>query len=181
MAESTLSEMFERSWRERLPGWRAYALRLTRDPADAEDVVLEATARTLQTQPELDSETRLHAYVITAIRHIAFELVRRKRQMTPLDEDRPGPHRRFASSALQLALSGECRRQRAELGAALHAELASLPEAQRQAVELMVLRTPPMKLREVAQLQGVTTSTVHYRLSKGLEILATRAGRSAAP
>ena len=172
MAESSLSDIFERTWRKRSSVWKAYALRLTRNPADADDVVLEATTRTLHAQPDLDSEVRVHAYVTTAIRHIAFNVVRRRGRDTPFDEGKLEVNRDYASSALQLALSGESREQRRLLGVALKGELAHLSEERRQVIERMVLRTPPLKLREVAELQAVTTSTVHYRLRRGLETLA---------
>jgi RNA polymerase sigma factor (sigma-70 family) len=172
MAGISLSDLFERTWRERSPMWKAYAQRLTGNPADAEDVVLEATTRTLATEPGLDSEGRLHAYVTAAIRHIAFEVVRKRRREMPFDGEAHLVRRRYASSALQLALSGEALKQRRSLAAALRGEMATLPETHRQAVEWMVLRTPPLKLREVAERQGVATSTVHYRLNRGLEALA---------
>ncbi len=179
MAESSLSDIFERTWRKRSSLWKAYALRLTRNPADADDVVLEATTRTLHAQPDLDSEVRLHAYVTTAIRHIAFNVVRRRGREIPFDEGNREVNRNYASCALQLALSGESREHRRSLGVALKGELAHLSKERRQVIEWMVLRTPPLKLREVAELQGVTTSTVHYRLQRGLEALA-RASRRVA-
>lgn len=172
MAGTSLSDLFERTWRERSPMWKAYAQRLTGNPADAEDVVLEATTRTLETGPGVDSEGRLHAYVTTAIRHIAFEVVRKRRKETPFDGEAHLVRRRYASSALQLALSGEALKQRQSLAGALRGAMSGLPESHRQAVEWIVLRTPPLKLREVAERQGVTTSTVHYRLNRGLQTLA---------
>lgn len=174
MAEGSLSDIFEKTWRERAPAWRAYALRLTRNPADADDVVLEATTRTLQTQPDLDSEARVHAYVSTAIRHTAFDLIRKRSREIAFD-DNGQVGRTYASSALQLALSGEAHVRRKSLGVVLKGEVRSLPQHQREAIELLVLQTPPLKLREVAELQGVTTSTVHYRLQRGLATLAAAA------
>lgn len=179
MAESLLSDIFERTWRTRSSLWKSYALRLTRNPADADDVVLEAATRTLHAQPDLDSEARVHAYVTTAIRHIAFNVVRRRGRETAFDEGKHEVGRDYASSALQLALSGESRQRRRSLGVALKGELAHLSQERRQVIEWMVLRTPPLKLREVAELQGVATSTVHYRLQRGLEALA-RASRRVA-
>ncbi len=186
MAESSLSDIFERTWRKRSPLWKAYALRLTRRPADADDVVLEATTRTLQTQPDLDSEGRVHAYMTTAIRHIAFDVVRKRGREVAFDEGKTEVGRTYASSALQLAMSEEAREQRTSLGVVLKGELVRLPKKHRDVIEMIVLRTPPMKLREVAALQGVATSTVHYRLRRGLDALAralerARAGHGTIP
>lgn len=172
MAGSSLSDIFESTWRQRSPHWKAYALRLTRNPADADDVVLEATARTLQTQPDLDSESRLHAYVVAAIRNIAFNVMRNRHRETVFEDGANGNAHSRTSSALQLALSDEATEQRASLGAAMIAEMVHLPDEHREAIELLVLREPPLKLREVAEIQGVTTSTVHYRLNRGLDALA---------
>ncbi len=173
MAASSLSEIFEEAWQRRSNGWWAYALRLTRNPADADDVVLEAAARTLETCPDLDSELRLHAYVTTAIRHIALNVVRgRGREIAYVDGAGPanGGH---ASSPLQVAVSDEARALRKSLCARARGHLVDLRREHREAVELMVLRVPPLKLREVADLQGVATSTVSYRLRRALEELAT--------
>jgi len=41
----------------------------------------------------------------------------------------------------------------------------------REVVENLVLRSPRLKLREMAEIQGVTTSTVHYRLQIALKKL----------
>jgi DNA-directed RNA polymerase specialized sigma24 family protein len=73
---------------------------------------------------------------------------------------------------LQLALSGEARAARRDLAAARRQKLGKLPLEHRQAVEWMLLRTPPLRLREVAERQGVATSTAHYRLNRALETLA---------
>jgi RNA polymerase sigma-70 factor (ECF subfamily) len=172
MAGISLSDLFERTWRERSPMWRAYALRLTGNPSDADDVVHEATARTLSTGPDLDTGARLHAYVLTAIRNISLELVRNRGREVTLDERYPPSGRAYASSALQLALSGEARDRRRELADALRQELGRLPLEHRQVVEWILLRTPPLRLREVAERQGVATSTAHYRLNRALETLA---------
>jgi len=50
--------------------------------------------------------------------------------------------------------------------------LNKLPGTQRQAVELMVLRAEPLKLREVAEIQKAPISTVHSRLQAALRKLA---------
>lgn len=180
MAESSLSDIFGRTWRKRAPLWKGYALRLTRRPADADDVVLEATKRTLQTQPDLDSEARVHAYMSTAIRHLAFDVVRKRGREVAFDDGKNEVGRNYASSALQLAMSEEAHEQRTSLGVALKRELVRLPKEHRDAVEMIVMRTPPMKLREVAALQGVATSTVHYRLHRGLDTLARALERARA-
>ena len=51
-------------------------------------------------------------------------------------------------------------------------EFTKLPEEIRQAVECHVLREPPMRLREIAAIQGVVISTVHDRINRGLRQLA---------
>lgn len=50
---------------------------------------------------------------------------------------------------------------------------------QRQAVELLVLREPPLKLREVADLQDTAISTVHSRLQSALGQLGDAVGEVA--
>ena len=50
-------------------------------------------------------------------------------------------------------------------------ELQTLPKQQREAVELLVLRQPPLKLREASEITGAPISTLHSRLQTALDSL----------
>ncbi len=52
--------------------------------------------------------------------------------------------------------------------------LDGLEPVHREVLELLVLRDPPMKLREVAAIQDAPISTVHSRLQAALSQLGRR-------
>ena len=178
MARS-LSRLLKKAWDRRSPQWRKYALSLTGSYADADDVVVEAAAKTLRAQPDLDSERRLNSYMYAAIRTTAFGLLQQRRRWVQLDEAKAERSLSHASSALRLVLAAEERSEAQELARMLYRELKKLPPERKEAIELLVLREQPLTLRAVAELQGVTVGAVHYRLRKGLDQL-TRAMREAA-
>jgi RNA polymerase sigma-70 factor (ECF subfamily) len=169
MSEETLREILEKTSAERLSQWRGYALSLTRNPADADEVVQEAIARTLKAQPDLDSEERVNRYVLRAIRNRAFTLIGKRKPLADLDK---AEHRLpKASSALDVMLDNENEEARKHLGQALKSRIKELRPEHREVIEKLVMRTPPLKLREVAATQGVSINTVHYRLRRALAAL----------
>lgn len=63
------------------------------------------------------------------------------------------------------------RRHLVELALELVGDLAPV---HREVLELLVLRDPPLKLREVAVIQGAPISTVHSRLQAALRQVGRR-------
>jgi DNA-directed RNA polymerase specialized sigma24 family protein len=57
------------------------------------------------------------------------------------------------------------------LGQALRDHLGELLPHHREAIEMLVMRDPPLKFREAAAAQGVSITTVRYRLERGLKLL----------
>ena len=169
MSEEIFRDILEKTSTERLSQWRGYALSLTRNPADADEVVQEAIARTLKAQPDLDSEERVNRYVLRAIRNRAFTLIGKRKPLADLDK---AEHRLpQASSALELMLGNENEEAKRRLGQALKRRVKDLRPEHREVIEELVMRTPPLKLREVAATQGVSINTVHYRLRRALATL----------
>ena len=169
MSEGDLKGLFERTSENRLPQWQRYALSLTRNEADADDVVQDAIAKTLRADPDLDTEERLHRYVQRAIRNTAFSLIdARRRYVQMADPERALPG---GASALELMLDGEDELAKRRLARALKSKLRELRDEHREVIEGLVMNTPRMKLREMAQIQGVSTPTVHYRLKTALKKL----------
>jgi len=169
MADDFFRQLLEETATKRLSQWKGYALSLTRNPADAEEVVQEALERTLRARPDLDSEGRVNRYVVRAIRNRAFSLIRKRK---PLGDVQELEHRLPpASSALELMLDEENEEARRRLGQALRAHLGDLRPHHREAIEMLVMRNPPLKFREAAEAQGVSITTVRYRLERGLKLL----------
>jgi DNA-directed RNA polymerase specialized sigma24 family protein len=93
-----------------------------------------------------------------------------------VDDERKLERIDAVSDPLRLFLETENEGRRAALvQKALNAMRELRPEY-REVVEMLVLREPPLKLREVAELQGAPISTVHSRLQAALRELARSLG-----
>ena len=60
MSNQDLRELLEKAAASRFSQWKGYALSITRNEADAEEVVQEAIAKTLRAEPDVDTEERVH-------------------------------------------------------------------------------------------------------------------------
>jgi len=169
VTEEDFRSLLRRTSEGRFAEWKRYALSLTRNEADADDVVQDAIANTLRRAPDLDSEVRVHHYVRQAIRNTALTLLDRRRRF--VDDAAPDAFPGDHSTALEIMLDSEKRLARRHLTAVLQRKMGELRDEHREVIEQLVLRTPRMKLREVAEMQGVTTPTVHYRLQTALKTL----------
>lgn len=161
----------ERAWRTFRRRWRGYAISLTSNETDAEEIVQEAVTRTLRARPSLRDETEAHRYVVTAIRTAALRLFEQRRRAPTRDTSHLPEPGDVASDPLRMVLSDEATERRSRLAQAALGALQELRPEYRQAIELVILREPPLKLRELAELQGASISTVHSRLQAALRQL----------
>jgi len=149
------------------------ALRITADMQDAEDAVQEAISKVLTGPGKLVDVESAGRYLTRSISHSAIDRVRARGRLTSFAEpDEPGPRLApvEADQEARLLSAEAAKYQRRQLDRMLD-ELSALPAHQREAVELLVLRQPPMKLREAAEATGAPISTLHSRLQSALENL----------
>jgi RNA polymerase sigma factor (sigma-70 family) len=153
--------------------WVRMALRITADVYDAEDAVQEAISKVLTGPGTLTDADSAGRYLTRSVSHCAIDKVRARSRLTSFaEEDEPGP--RLApvdadqESRLLSAEAALAQRQQLER---MLAELQTLPQQQREAIELLVLRQPPLKLREASEVTGAPISTLHSRLQSALESL----------
>ena len=66
MKRAALRSLLQATWLHRAAGWRRFALSLTADDTDADDLVSEAVTRTLVTAPAIRDERGLNNYVLRA-------------------------------------------------------------------------------------------------------------------
>ena len=164
-------DLLEKTWPRRFGSWWRYALSLTGNRADADEVVQEAVFKTLRAGPSLQDEGEAHAYVLTAVRNVALDHIGDRLRSKPIDEARP-PEDLVGDSTLDAALDLEQRAAERRLFKELSKRLLKLPPELRQVLELRVMRETPLKFREIAEIQGISTSTAHYRLGRALRALA---------
>ncbi len=142
------------------------AMRLTRNPADAEDLVQEAYVKAFRFAEQFKSGTNLKAWLHTIL-HNTFLNMRRHGKGDPVDVDSELVERAPARPAD--GLTPEDLLMRGALGADLQAAVDALPAAFRQAVWLRDVEE--FSYKEIAQILNVAAGTVMSRISRGRRLL----------
>jgi RNA polymerase sigma-70 factor (ECF subfamily) len=145
------------------------ALRLTRRPADAEDLVQDTYLKAFRAASQFERGTNLKAWLFTIL-HNTFRNMRRHDVRNPVDVDSETVER--ASDLLALDQTPEQLLTRATLDADLQAALDALPDAFRQAVWLRDVEE--FSYAEIARIIGSPIGTVMSRISRGRRMLYER-------
>ena len=156
------------------------ALRLTRRPQDAEDLVQETYLKAFRASAQFQRGTNLKAWLFTIL-HNTFRNMRRHDVRNPVEVN---------SETVELAADqrgdGQTPEQllsRATLDSDLQGALDGLPDAFRQAVWLRDVEE--FSYAEIAQIVDVPIGTVMSRISRGrrmlFERLAPKRGGTVAP
>jgi RNA polymerase sigma-70 factor (ECF subfamily) len=159
------------------------ALRLTRVPADAEDLVQETYLKAFRSANRFEPGTNLRAWLFTILHNTALNRARdRSREAVSVDSeivdraaDAPPPGGRSASAAE----TPESLLIRDALAPELQAAIDALPEAFRQAVWLRDVEE--FSYAEIAGMLSVPIGTVMSRISRGRRMLFERLKPAAAP
>jgi RNA polymerase sigma-70 factor (ECF subfamily) len=152
------------------------ALRLTRRPADAEDLVQETYLKAFRASAQFERGTNLKAWLFTIL-HNTFRNMRRHEVRSPVDVDSETVER--AADVLAQSHTPEQLLTRATLDTDLQAALDSLPDTFRQAVWLRDVEE--FSYAEIARIIGAPIGTVMSRISRGRRMLYERlAGTRAA-
>jgi len=151
------------------------ALRLTRRPADAEDLVQDTYLKAFRSASQFQRGTNLKAWLFTIL-HNTFRNMLRHDGRNPVEVDSEYVDQAPAYAANEH--SPEELLTRATLDVDLQAALDALPDAFRQAVWLRDVEE--LSYAEIAQVLDVPIGTVMSRISRGRRALYERlqAGRS---
>jgi RNA polymerase sigma-70 factor (ECF subfamily) len=153
------------------------ALRLTRRPADAEDLVQDTYLKAFRSSGQFKRGTNLKAWLFTIL-HNTFKNVLRHDGRNPVDVDSEVVEQAAGDAAQEP--TPEQILTRATLDADLQAALDDLPEAFRQAVWLRDVEE--LTYAEIAEVLDVPVGTVMSRISRGRRALYERlAGRRVRP
>jgi RNA polymerase sigma-70 factor, ECF subfamily len=153
------------------------ALRLTRRPQDAEDLVQDTFLKAFKSAHQFERGTNLKAWLFTIL-HNTFRNVRRHDGRNPVDVDSEVVER--AVDELTGESTPEDLLTRASLDVDLQAALDALPEAFREAVWLRDVEE--LSYAEIAGVLDVPMGTVMSRISRGRRALfeSLQARRAAA-
>jgi len=145
------------------------ALRLTRRPQDAEDLVQDTYLKAFRASRQFERGTNLKAWLFTIL-HNTFRNMRRHDGRSPIDVN---------SETVELAADTRGDEQtpeqllsRATLDRDLQAALDALPDTFRQAVWLRDVEE--FSYAEIAQIMDVPIGTVMSRISRGRRMLHDR-------
>jgi RNA polymerase sigma-70 factor (ECF subfamily) len=166
---------FEREALSHVDSLYGTALRLTRHPADAEDLVQDTFLKAFRAQAQFQRGTNLKAWLFTIL-HNTFRNMRRHDARSPVDVDSETVER--AADLVAEDHTPEQLLTRATLDADLQAALDSIPDAFRQAVWLRDVEE--FSYAEIARILGVPIGTVMSRISRGRRMLFERIVRSRA-
>ena len=144
------------------------ALRLTRMPADAEDLVQETMLKAFRAEDTFKPGTNLRAWLFTILHNTARNRLRdRVRDHVDIDSETV---ERAGDQPLQgAAETPETLLLRETLAPELQAAIDELPEAFREAVWLRDVEE--FSYAEIAEMLGVPVGTVMSRISRGRRML----------
>ena len=144
------------------------ALRLTRNEADAQDLVQDTYVKAFRGRRQFKPGTNLKAWLFTIL-HNTFRNRRRDSGRDPVDVD---SDRVDLAAPADPADTPEEQLLREALGPDLQAALDALPEAFREAVWLRDVEEFPYN--EIAEMLEIPVGTVMSRISRGRRMLYER-------
>lgn len=142
-----------------LKSLRAYAISLTRDIHQAEDLVQETVLKAISKQERFEADTNLQAWLFTILRNLFFSVHRKSLREV---EDGDGS---YAATMISMP-DQEDRIMIHDLEAAL----GKLPKVQREA--LMLVGADGLSYEEAAQALGCAVGTVKSRVNRARNALA---------
>ncbi|WP_099514141.1 sigma-70 family RNA polymerase sigma factor [Microvirga ossetica] len=138
---------------------RAFAISLTRDADQAEDLVQETVLRAISKQPQFEAGTNLQAWLFTILRNQFCSEHRKSRREV---EDGDGSY-----AATMIAQPDQEDRIMMHK---LEAALGKLPEGQREAI--LLVGADGLSYEEAAQALGCAVGTVKSRVNRARNCLA---------
>jgi RNA polymerase sigma-70 factor (ECF subfamily) len=170
--DQELEGRFERDVLPLLPGLYGAALRMTRNPSDAEDLVQEATLRAYRGFATFQEGTNLKAWLYRILTN-SFINTYRKRQRQPQVVDGPDDidewflFDRLGSRSVERSAEEDVLERIPDTD--VKAALESIPENFRMAV--LLADVEGFSYKEIAEIMEVPIGTVMSRLHRGRKAL----------
>ena len=156
----------ERELRDHWPRLRRFAYVLSRNAADADDLVQDVAMRAMASGEQWQSGTRFDSWMFRIARNLWIDTVRargrREKYLAPAEEGETIGH--DPRPGIEAAI---------DLGVAM-AALQRLPEEQREVVALILI--DGLGYRETAELLDLPIGTISSRLARGRTALMTILG-----
>ena len=159
-------QMLVEEYQDRLVRYLVYVLG-RRDVVD--DVVQETWLRVMERGKSYDRRSRFEPWLFTVARHLAIDLVRRRRDVSLDAEDDGGP---VVMAPVSQGLSPFAMAARTEDAERLAGALQSLQPIYREALVLRFMED--MSLQEIAAVVNAPVPTVAARIYRGLAALRSQ-------
>ena len=168
-AEDDKGLLFEEQLLALVPRLRRFAMSLSRNEADGDDLCQAAIERALKSRDKWKPGTRLDSWAMTVMRNIWIDEVRaRKRRAETFVAAEAGD---------EVGDAGDRRIEATvELGQVDRA-LATLPDEQREAIALVLIEG--FAYKEAANILDIPMGTLSSRLVRGREALMQALGEAA--
>ncbi len=170
-ADSAQGSGFEREALASIDALYRTALRLTRRPADAEDLVQDTYLRAFRAADRFEPGTNLRAWLFTILHNAAKNRLRDRARDTVM-VDSEAVERAADSPDPREVETPETRLIKESLTPDLQAAVDGLPDAFRQAVWLRDVEE--FSYAEIASIVSVPVGTVMSRISRGRRLLFER-------
>ncbi|AKM08800.1 RNA polymerase sigma factor [Croceicoccus naphthovorans] len=163
----TLSNRFEDGVLALLPRLRRFAIGLSRNPSDGDDLCQMTIERALSRRESYEPGTRLDSWMYRIMRNLWIDERRaaQRRSQTFMSEDAGVSVGALGGQDAALELSDVDR------------AMASLPDEQREAVLLVMVEG--YSYREAAEIVGCPVGTMNSRLVRGRDALLEKLGEAA--
>jgi RNA polymerase sigma-70 factor (ECF subfamily) len=149
------------------------ALRLTRSPADAEDLVQDTYLKAFRAADSFEPGTNLRAWLFTILHNTARNRARdRARDNVTIDSETVDQAADLLTSGADADATPEALLMRDTLAPELQAAIDALPEAFREAVWLRDVEE--FSYAEIAAMLHIPAGTVMSRISRGRRMLFDR-------
>ena len=163
MSTTTHADEVRAQLAELLPRLRRFARVITRDVADADDLVQVAVEKALARAAQWRPGSRLDSWMFGIMKNAWIDEVRarRRRERVHAPEEAGATVGESSAAARDIALS-------------VQAAMARLPEDQRMAIALVLVEG--LSYRDAAESLGIPMGTLTSRLSRGREALQALLG-----
>lgn len=163
MSTTTHADEVRAQVAELLPRLRRFARVITRDVADADDLVQVAVEKALARAAQWRPGSRLDSWMFGIMKNAWIDEVRarRRRERVHAPEEAGATVGESSAAARDIALS-------------VQAAMARLPEDQRMAIALVLVEG--LSYRDAAESLGIPMGTLTSRLSRGREALQALLG-----
>lgn len=169
------SSEFESSALEQLPSLMGVAVRLTRNTAEAEDLVQDTFVKAMRARTQFEAGTNMRAWLLKILTNTFINRYRRgtlERNVVDGADAEPLSDAWIGSASMNAMRDPESAALRPMLEVEIQSALDELPEEFRLAVVLSDVEE--MSYKEISDIMGCPIGTVMSRLHRGRRMLKSR-------